>query len=309
MATLKDVHHNRQGELAQQNIASPIDGAPEVEPKGFPKQNGIPTSNTTNVGEQFIIFKLKDQKRKGAVYIDGIDDVYNEKTGIVERVRLLSGISTIWFNEQVKMNLSDSYINLNRRTIKFPRGQRFIRVSPKDATLLQFLRLCNSNMDNLNRTGGGKFEFYEYNPLREAQRAQERELKQLEMAFKAREMSVEKMKKHASFLKIQPFNEMGLPKLDEQLRTEYIIYAKNHPDLFEKSVDSEEVDIQFAVKMAITNSIIDIGTQPGTAMWTNSKGIIGRIPGGFEPVKYLTDLAMTNSPDGRKFKEDLKSVK
>jgi hypothetical protein len=102
---------------------------------------------------------------------------------------------------------------------------------------------------------------------------------------------------------------MGLPKLDEQLRTEYIIYAKNHPDLFEKSVDSEEVDIQFSIKMAIKNSIIDIGTQPGTAMWTNSKGIIGRIPGGFEPVKYLTDLAMTNSPDGRKFKEDLKSVK
>lgn len=308
MATLKDVNYSKAGEQPQQTIEAPINDAPEVEPKAFLPQNGLPGRQDAIAGEEYIIFKLKDQKRNGAVYVDAIEDVYNPATKMVERARLLSGISTIWFNEQVKMGITENYANINRRTIKFPRGHRFIRVSTKDKNLIDFLRLHNDNIDNANRTGGGKFEFYEYNPSREAQRAEERELKQIDMAIKAREMSEEKMKRHASFLKIQPYNDMGIPKSPSQLRADYMIFAKRHPDIFEKTVDSEEVDIQYAIKMAITNSKIDIGTQPGTALWTNSKGIISRIPAGFEPIKYLTELALTNSPDGRRFREELKNL-
>lgn len=308
MATLKDVNYSKQGEWPHQESVAPIDGAPDVAPKEFLPQNGMPTQQHIIPGEDYVIFKLKDQKRNGAVYIDAIDDIYNPANKIVERARLLSGISTIWFNEQMKGGITENYANLNRRTIKFPRGQRFLRVSTKDITLIQFLRLCNHNLDNPHRTGGSKFEFYEYNPAREAERAQKRELKQLEMAIKAKEMSIEKMRKHASFLKIQPYNDIGILKSDEQMRADYMIYAKNHPDLFEQSVDSEEVDIQYAIKMAVTNSKIDIGTQPGTAFWTNSKGVIGRIPGGHEPIKYLTELALTNTPDGSRFKQELKAL-
>jgi hypothetical protein len=308
MATLKDVNYSRSGEQPQQPLVAPINDAPDVAPKEFLPQNGLPGNTHKIPGEEYIIFKLKDQKRNGAVYIDAIDDVYNPDTQIVERMRLLSGISTVWFNEQMKSGITENYANLNRRTIKFPRGQKFIRVSTKDGTLLKFMRLSNHNLDNLNRTGGSKFEFYEYNPAREAERSKARELKQLKMAIKASEMSDDKMLKHASYLKIQPYNDMGIPKSPDQMRADYMIYAKNNPDVFEKTVDSEEVDIQYAVKMAITNSKIDIGTQPGTAIWNNSKGIIDRIPGGHEPVKYLTELAMTNSEKGRKFREDLKTA-
>lgn len=308
MATsLKDVRLSQQGEQPQVSVEAPINDAPTVDPIPFKPQNGMPTTNLAQPKEEYIIFKLKDQKRNGAVYIDAIDDVYNKDTGNIERVRLLTGINTIWYNEQLKLGITETIASNTRRTIKFPRGQKFIRVSTKDKNLLQFMRLSNNNMDNEHRTGGGKFEFYEYNPMREAKLAEKRELDQLEMAFKAREMPLEKMKKHISFLSryILPYNDMGMLKTDEQLRADYMRFAKNNPDIFAKSVDSEEVDIQYAVKMAITNAIIDISTQPGTAMWTNSKGIIGRIPGGFEPIQYLTELAMTNSPDGRKFKQDL----
>lgn len=309
MATLKDVNYSRSGEQSQEQLVTPINDAPDVAPKEFLPQNGLPTNNLGSAGEQYIIFKLKDQRRNGAVYIDAIDDVYNPESKMVERMRLLTGINTIWYNEQLKLGVTENFASLNRRTIKFPRGQKFIRVSTKDTNLLSFMRLSNSNIENENRTGGGKFEFYEYDPAREARRAQQRELHQLEMAIKAKEMSVEKMRKHASFLKIQPYNDMGIPKSDEQLRADYMIYAKHHPDIFAKSVDSEEVDIQYAIKMAITNSILDISTQPGTAMWMNNKGVICRIPAGLEPLKYLTELALTNSNDGRKFKDDLKHIK
>lgn len=306
--SLQDVNYSKTGEQPQQQLVAPINDAPDAAPKEFLPQNGLPVDGHVLPGEQYVIFKLKDQRRNGAVYIDAIDDVYNEKTGIIERIRLLTGLNTIWYNEQLKLGITENEASLKRRTIKFPRGQKFIRVSTKDKNLLDFMRLSNQNIDNPHRTGGGKFEFYEYNPAREAKRAQDRELNQLKMAIKASEMSVEKMRKHASFLKIQPYNDMGIPKSDEQLRADYMIFAKNNPDLFGKSVDSEEVDIQYAVKMAITNSKIDIGTQPGTAIWSNNKGVICRIPAGFETIKYLTELAMTNSAEGRRFKDDLKTV-
>jgi len=128
------------------------------------------------------------------------------------------------------------------------------------------------------------------------------------MAIKAREMATEKMKKHASFLGIQPYNELGLPKEDRHLRAEYMMYAKRNPQLFKETVDSELVDIQYAIKMAIVDSKIDVGRQPGTAFWANSMGMICKLPTNKNVLEALTELAFMPTPEGKDFKEKLKSL-
>ena len=51
----------------------------------------------------YVIYKLVDSKKKGRVYIDGIDDdILNPTTGKRERIWLLSGTSSIWSTELVE---------------------------------------------------------------------------------------------------------------------------------------------------------------------------------------------------------------
>jgi hypothetical protein len=43
-------------------------------------------------------------------------------------------------------------------------------------------------------------------------------------------------------------------------------------------------------------------------MWAGNGGFIGKIPQHRKPLEYLTELAMTNSQEGKQFKEQLESI-
>ena len=59
--------------------------------------NEAPASNQ---GITFKIFKLSDTKKNGKYHMEGIDDVWNEKKGRMERIRLLRGYPSIWVEDQ-----------------------------------------------------------------------------------------------------------------------------------------------------------------------------------------------------------------
>lgn len=269
-------------------------------------EHGLSGDTGVEPGTKYIIFKLAKTDRNGGTYIPNIDDVINPKSKRVERIRLLSGVDSIWQKDQ--KDLTKEYIEKNGISIHFPRGQKFIRVPDWDKNLLEFMRACRHNIGSPNRKTGSKFEFYEYNPKAEAKAAEDKEMKEILMAIKASEMPVEKLRKHASFLKIQFVDEFGDPKLPEKLRAEYILYAKRNPVYFEQTMDRDDVEIQYAIKKAIIDAKIDIGNQPGTAYWSGSMGVICNIPLDKRPIEYLTELALTNTPEGRSFKEQLKTI-
>lgn len=127
------------------------------------------------------------------------------------------------------------------------------------------------------------------------------------MVVKAKEMPIEKVKKLASFLGISFIDELGMAKGDEGVRTELMLRADNDPENFAKYFDSPEVDTAYMVKKAILDAKIDLHAQAGNAIWANGKGLIGKIPAGRKPYEYLTELAMTNSDEGRRFKEQLQT--
>ncbi len=305
MSRLADVNYSRNGEQQPNNNEVVGNDAPTTLP--LPTENKLPGQQNVQPDQKYVIFKLVNKSRNGGVYIPYIDDAINPATGRMERMRLLTGVDTIWQKDQ--KDIPKEYVDKNGRNIQFPRGAKFIRIPTWDTTALEFMRRCRHNITNPDRKTGSKCEFFEYDPAKEAKAAEEKEFLALEMAIKAKEMPEEKMRKHASFLGIQFIDaEMGLPKQPSKIRQEYMLYAKRNPEFFKQTMDSREVDIQFAIKNAILDGKIDIGKQPGTAFWSGTMGVIGRIPPNQKPLQYLTELALTNTPEGRAFKEQLQTV-
>lgn len=128
------------------------------------------------------------------------------------------------------------------------------------------------------------------------------------MVLKVKDMPADKVKKLASFLGVAFVDELGMPKSDEGIRTELMIKADTDPVTFQKYVDSREVEVAYMVRRAILDAKIDLTGQTGNAIWANGKGFIARIPSTRKPYEYLTELALTNSEEGRAFKQQLEQI-
>jgi hypothetical protein len=262
--------------------------------------------NENFVKPDYIIFKLVDTKKKGGTYIPNIDEVINPKTGKLEGIRLLRGCDTIWMKEQ--KDITVDYVRQNSRSLEFPRGAKVLRIPTWDTAALEFAQMCRHNIGSPNRKTGSKFEFFEYNPQKQAQEALKREELELDMAILVKELPMEKVKKYAIFLKI-PFNdEIGEAKNDDTIRRDLMMYAKRNATLFEQLINnrSKEVEVHFLVKKAILSAKIDIGSRAGKAFWANGGGLICAIPPGAKnPAEFLTEMALTNNEEGRQFLQQL----
>ena len=271
--------------------------------------SGIAARDSNRDEEKFIIFKLVDNTKEGGVHIPGIDDVINPKTGAVERVRLLSGVDTIWMKEQ--KDLTPDYVRQAQRNLVFPRGARLLRISERDKTALEFASLTNHNIGNPKRKTGSRFEFYEYNPAKQQQEALNKELLEIEMSIEASEIGkkdVLAMRKHAIYLGIQPFDELGMPKTDDGIRKEYIVAAKRNPIKFRDSLRSKAVEINYLIRKAISGSLIDLGGQSGEIRWSTG-GYITRVPVGRDTIEYLMEIALnTTSDEGQAFVTQLGQI-
>jgi len=298
MARLKDAQFSMTGETQ--------DAEHEVRQMEISDiaQRDVPTQPEV----KYHIFKLVDTKKKGGTYIPNIDDVINPETGREERARLLVGVDSIWIKDQ--KNLDQDYIRQNGKSLVFPRGAKCLRIPDWDKTSLQFARLCRHNIGSPNRKTGSKFEFFEYDPAKQAAEALERESLEIDMAIIARQLDEVTMKKYISFLKMQMHDDLGEMKTADMMRKELMLYAKRNPFEFRDLVNnkSKEVEISYLVKKAVISAKIDIASQPGRAFWANGGGLIGIVPNNRQAVDYLTELALTNTEDGRNFQKQLKET-
>lgn len=296
MAKLKDVQFAQQGEKTDPEISFQQEEISRFAVQDAPKQQGT----------KYHIFKLVDTKKKGGTYIPNIDDVINPETGREERMRLLVGVDSIWIKDQ--KNLDADYIRQNAKSLSFPRGAKILRIPDWDKTSLEFARLCRHNIGSPNRKTGSKFEFFEYDPAKQAAEALERESLEIDMAIIARQLDETSLRKYVSFLNIRLHDDIGELKTIDSLRKELMLYAKRNPKQFQDLVNnkSKEVEINYLIRKAIIQAKIDIASKPGRAFWSNGGGLIGVIPTSRQPLEYLTELALTNSEEGRQFQQQVK---
>lgn len=157
MATLKDV------ELSKQESKKELfDTAQQM--------SDLAVSDSPKIEVEYTIFKMVNTKRKGRVYIDGIDDdIENPVTKKRERIWLLSGTSSIWSSDLVEQLKDKDFVRNNRRSLQFEGG--ILRVPSWDVRQLEFIRNCRHLIDNRGRKTGSRFEFFEYNPAKQQEEA------------------------------------------------------------------------------------------------------------------------------------------
>jgi hypothetical protein len=263
--------------------------------------NAAPASAT---GTTFKIFKLSDTKKNGKYHMEGIDDVWNEKKGRMERIRLLRGYPSIWVEDQ--KGLEKSFVEQNRRSLIFDR--RVLRIADYDVEALEFLSLCNANLDNPNRKGTRKVTYFQWNPQRTAELERLKRVAKVEAIKYASLASDEEMRKHCNYLGIQFIDELGMPKSMDALRNDYELYAEAQPNKFMQSAGSKEVEIAFIVKKALIDNKIDTTTKRGSAYWSNSGGFICKIPSDKKAPSYLVEFAMFPQDESKAFLEQLKKL-
>tara|TARA_R110000868_G_scaffold36279_4_gene128930 strand:- start:4067 stop:4972 length:906 start_codon:yes stop_codon:yes gene_type:complete len=296
MAKLKDVQDSMHNNPKEEEQVVNYNVAEEIANLAF--------EGSTKIKDEYIIFKLVDTKKKGRVYVDGIDDdIMNPITKKRERIWLLSGTSSIWSSELVEQLKDKDFVRNNRRSLKFEGG--IFRVPSWDERCIEFIRNCRHLIDNPNRRTGSKFEFFEYNPAKQQEEALKREMLEIDMAIAAREMPMDKARKLASFLGVIFFDELGQPKTDDGIKRELMILAKRNPKKFQQNIDSKEVEVAYYIRKAIIESKISLEMN-GNVTWATG-GFITKIPTSqkAQSQKYLLELAMTNSSEGQMFLEQL----
>lgn len=247
-----------------------------------------------------VIFKLA-HKKNGRYWMDGIADVINPKTGRVERVRLLTGVDTIWMKEQ--KDVDKEYANKNRRSLVFEDGVCIL--NKLDVTAIEFARLNNGFLEKKDRKTGAKHEYYEWNPKRQEAEAFQKELEEQEVMELAMSQTFENVKKHASFLGgISFVDEHGLPRTEKGIRVLYVREARKNPKRFKSTLNSKEVEVAFLIKRAILDSKIDLGGNTGSIKWANG-GFICKLPAGRQPQEYLIELALLPNEEGKQFLQNL----
>jgi len=288
---LAEANFSQQGELRQSRQQEEASQA----------LNDAPVSPT---GTTYKIFKLSDTKKNGKYHMEGIDDVWNEKKGRMERIRLLRGYPSIWVEDQ--KGLEKSFVEQNRRSLIFDR--RVLRIADYDMEALEFLSLCNANLDNPNKKGTRKITFFQWNPQRTAELERAKRVAKVEAIKYASLAGDEEMRKHCNFLGITFVDELGMPKSLEALRNDYELYAEAQPNKFMQSAGSKEVEIAFIVKKALIDNKIDTTTKRGSAYWSNNGGFICKIPADKKPQNYLVEYAMYPQDECKAFLEQLKKL-
>lgn len=293
MAKLKDINYALQGEPT---VAPVIAEMTRKEIQSTPIVEGTKK-------REYIIFKLVDNSKKGRVWIDGIDDVVNPKTGKVERIRLLRGIASIWQSEQEK--ITESYASRNRLSLRFE--DRVMRLdSVIDSSMLEFARHCRHFIENPNMKTGSKVEFFEWNPKRQEELALKREMLEIEVVQLAVQQTPDKMRKHAQFLGIGSafVDELGEPRTNEGVMVYYVREARRDPERFKQTLNSKEVEISYLVRRAVLDAKIDLGGESGRVSWAKG-GSICVVPRGRNSTEYLIEYALMPNEEGKLFLEQL----
>lgn len=234
-------------------------------------------------------------------FIKNTDVIYDEETGTERNIRYLEGVTSIYEDEQE--HLSD-FKKRQRPEIKFING--VLTVQANRTSLIKFLLLSNMNEGNKNPIQGTRkiyrlldFEAQEEQAIVKA----ETRMDAMKLAMEA---PVENMIPHAQYLGVNFKNSYGEDRGDKAIRVDYLEFADKNPETFIKTYNNPLVKIEYAIRKAVSLSLINLDSVKGQAIWGDTKKFIAQIPDGKEPIKYLSEFALTE--DGKDFYSQLKSI-
>lgn len=252
--------------------------------------------------DSWVIFKLHKHK-KGGLNVDGCDDVVGP-SGRTERIWLLNGVDSIWARDLVDVIKDKDFMRTNRRSLRFING--VLRLPIWDTLAIEFARTTRHNIAKKGKREVSAHAFYEYNPAEAQKEILGRSMSRIKAITEASAMPVPEMRKHASFLGVVFVDELGRAKTDDGIRAEYIVRADMDPVRWNDTKGTPQVERMFLIKAAIYDSKIEEVGQ--NIRWANGGGLICFKPEGKHAQDCMLELAMSHSPEGKAFVEQLQKI-
>lgn len=235
------------------------------------------------------------------MFIRNTDVIYDEETETERNIRYLEGVGTIYEDEQEHLSESKKK---QKPEIRFVQGT--LRVPANKTSLVKFL--LSSNMyDRKKKRMDGVLPVYTLLNLEEQEEKAVNDAHVRMDAMKlAMDAPVENMIPHAQFLGIRFKSQFGEDRSDKAIRVDYLNFADKNPDTFLKTYNNPLVKIQYLIKKGINVGMIDLTSSKGQAIWGDTKKFIAQIPDRAEPVKFLSELCLTEK--GKDFYTQLKTI-
>ena len=266
-----------------------------------PKKKVEPKEYIFQLTQKFYMSNANRPPYPENFFLRNTDIIYDEESGTERNIRYLEGVNTIFEDEQE--HLSDAKKN-QRPQIRFTNG--YLRVASNKTSLVKFL--TSSNMfDKKKQRMESVLPVYTLINFEEQERQAvdkaETRMKAMKLAMDA---PIENMIPHSQFLGIRFKNEYNVERTDKAIRVDYLNFADKNPDAFIKTYNNPLVKVQYLVNKGINLGLIDITTTKGQAIWGDSKKFIAQIPDKAEPLKFLSELCLTEK--GKDFYSQLKSM-
>lgn len=166
--------------------------------------------------------------------------------------------------------------------------------------------MSNMNEGNKNPIHGTRRVYRLLDFEAQEQTAIDKAETRMEAMKMAMEAPVETMIPHAQYLGVRFKNSYGEERGDKAIRVDYLDFADRNPDSFLKSYNNPLVKIEYAIRKAIALDLINLHSVKGQAIWGDTKKFIAQIPDRKDPVKHLSEFALSDS--GKDFYSQLKSM-
>lgn len=161
-------------------------------------------------------------------------------------IRWLPGEQSIFVDDQEKngRKIPDNIINNPNNRFEVINGD--IQVQPHQKTKIQFLDICNRNVDSEHRTGTVAGIFRRYTEETRIAELNDKQVKQQEAMQKAFNATEEMVYFHAIYLKIPLINSVTQASREfDAIRTDYRQIAMDTPIDFLKIYDDEVLNAKF----------------------------------------------------------------
>lgn len=203
-------------------------------------------------------------------------------------IRWLPGEQSIFVDEQEKNGRIIPETHLNNPKHKFEILQGEIKVRPHEKTKIQFLDICNRNINSQHRTGRIAAVFSRYseaNRIEAMAQKQEKQKEAIAKAFAATDAQIVFQAKY-----------FGIPMTDaattasrsrEAIIAEYRQIAIDRPDDFLTTFDDDDLKMKFYIEKALEDNYISLSLVPGKAILTGSKEEICEIENPSAPADSI----------------------
>lgn len=256
------------------------------------------------------IFKLVDKFYSTSTHkppypetytIRNTDVIYDEESEMERNIRYLEGVSTIFEDEQEHLSEQKKK---QRPEIRFIYGT--LVVPAHKTSLVKFLTVSNMNSKTVKRMPNTRPVYELINFEEQEQAAIDKSEYRMDAMKLAMSAPKEIMIPHCDYIGVPFKNQYGVERSERGIRVDYLEFADKNPDAFIKTYNNPVVKIQYVINKAINVNMIDLSFTKGQAVWGDTKKFIAQIPDNALPVKFLSELCLTDK--GKDFYAQLKSI-